>query len=303
MQIHVFTGSNDAIRDAMALDFAKAYARKSGSKVEDKTEALKADPELLVEVDASQSLFDDPNVLIFYGSADVLFKTLPKLDQDGDNLLVISATSFAASKVKGVNVETTALPPAKNTANLAKFYLESVPGFPAVAIGQVVSHVGKELNRLPLLVSSLRTHYGEDISGVSPQQVMELLGDPHAPAPWDLTDAVDRGDIPGSLRISRRLQEGKGSPYGVTVILSNHFGMMYRLAQAGIRNEREGAAMLGVKGSTYPVKKAIANARRYGPRLELMVRLVDTAQKDLKGASSLDAATTVDILVSRLAAH
>lgn len=303
MKVKIFTGSQEQIRDAMAQDAVRLYADQQGVKAEDATKTLKEDPDLLQKIDSSTTLFDDARVLTFYGPIEGLLKTLAEMDGDGENLLVVSTPTFAKSKAKGVakEAEVIALPPVKNPADITQFYLSSVEGFPADSIREISSYVGREVKLLPLAISSLRAQFGSKLEGVAHSDIMRAAGSGEAPAPWDLTDAVDSGNLPRALTLSRRLQEGKGSPYGVLAILGNHANMMFRLAAAGVTNEHHGVQMLGHKGSPYPIKKAINTARRHGmKKLAKMVELIDAAQNDITGGTSLDSSLVVDILISRI---
>ena len=69
-----------------------------------------------------------------------------------------------------------------------------------------------------------------------------------------------------------------------------------------VADEKAAATMLGLKGSTYPAKKALVQARRLGrdPVARAIVML-GRADLDLKGDSGLESRTIVEVLVARLA--
>lgn len=299
MRVHVYYGNQDDIRDAMAKDAAQKLATTAGVRSEDVSTALAEKPERLVDFETTVSLFDESRVLLYSGSVSPkLLDQIAKLstnDSNNDLILSVKTAPKAPARVQWESVVATS---GKTPAETAKIYLLSV-GLSMPVVARLTAHVGKELSRLPVIVTALRTNFS-DLSQVGVDEALVFAGPRAVPAPWDLTDAIDAGNAALALTHARAFQEGKGSAYGVIAILARHFSMMYQLSAAGISSEQAGAQMLGIKGSTYPVKKAITNARRYGNKLERMVQLVDQAGADLKGGSALDRGVLIDILISRL---
>ena len=65
----------------------------------------------------------------------------------------------------------------------------------------------------------------------------------------------------------------------------------------------EAAKLLGMKGSTFPAKKALAQSRRLGSdRIRRAVRLLAEADLDLRGAKAWPDELVLEVLVARLAA-
>lgn len=121
--------------------------------------------------------------------------------------------------------------------------------------------------------------------------------------PWDLTDAIDSGDRQRAVAVARRMMGAGGRhPLQVMASLTSHVMGLAALAGAACRDDREAAALMGLKGSTFPAKKARATVGRLGQqRVARAVELVATADVETRGATGVDSALVVEILVARLA--
>ncbi len=122
-------------------------------------------------------------------------------------------------------------------------------------------------------------------------------------APWELTDAMANADVAGSLAVLSRMSDGGGRhPLQVLATLTTHYGRILRLEGSGIANEKEAAAALGMKGSTFPAKKAMQLARTMGrDRVRRAIELLADADLDVRGGTAVDPRTTMEVLVARLA--
>jgi DNA polymerase-3 subunit delta len=77
---------------------------------------------------------------------------------------------------------------------------------------------------------------------------------------------------------------------------------MLRLDGADVGDERQAADLLGMKGSTFPAKKALGQARRLGhDRIVRSVALLAEADLDLRGGKAWPDHLVLEILVARLA--
>lgn len=170
----------------------------------------------------------------------------------------------------------------------------------AGAAQRIEEHLGDDLGRLEGLLASLASAYGTDRRlGVA--EIEPFLGTAGSVAPWDLTDAIDRGDGPGALAaLERLLGGGVRHPLQVLATLQRHYGAMLRLDGANTSDEAGAAAL--TKLPPYPAKKALAQARRLGhDRIARAVHLLAAADLDLRGKVALPATTVMEILVARLA--
>jgi DNA polymerase-3 subunit delta len=77
---------------------------------------------------------------------------------------------------------------------------------------------------------------------------------------------------------------------------------MLRLDGADVAGEKEAAEVLGMKGSTFPAKKAMGQARRLGhDRIVKAVDLLAQADLDLRGGKAWPDTLVLEVLVARLA--
>jgi DNA polymerase-3 subunit delta len=166
----------------------------------------------------------------------------------------------------------------------------------------VADHVGSEPSRLTGLLATLEGVFG-DGAAVDRASVEPFLGEAGDVAPWDLTDAIDAGDVPRALEVLHRmLGGGNRHPLQVMATLTNHYLRMIRLDDPTIRGEKAAAEVLGIKGSTFPAKKALDGARRLGSdRLAEFGALLAQADLDLHGAKAWPPELVVEVLVARLA--
>jgi DNA polymerase-3 subunit delta len=88
----------------------------------------------------------------------------------------------------------------------------------------------------------------------------------------------------------------------VLASLHNHVQRMLALDGAEVRTDKDAAALLGMRGSTYPAKKALDQARRLGSaKVGQAVGLLAAADVDLRGARDWPDELVLEVLVARLA--
>jgi DNA polymerase-3 subunit delta len=172
---------------------------------------------------------------------------------------------------------------------------------PAAAL--VEAHLGEDLNRLGSLLAVLETAYGHG-ARISPDELGPYLGQPGAVPPWDLTDAIDKGDTSQALQLLHRLTDAGGRhPLVVLAILQRHFGNILRVQSPTYTSEAQAAAALGIgKGrSTFPARKALDAARRLGTEGsgDAIIALAD-AELAVKGKLEWGPELVLEVLVARL---
>jgi DNA polymerase-3 subunit delta len=167
----------------------------------------------------------------------------------------------------------------------------------------VRSHYGDDVGRVVPLLELLAAVFGEG-ARLSTTDVEPYLGEAGSVTPWELTDAVDAGRVEQALTATRRLLEGGGRhPLEVFAILRAHVQARLRVDSPSIRTEHQAAEAMGIANgrSTYPAKKALAAARRWGSGgVSEAVALVASAEVDLKGRSAWPADAVLEVLVARL---
>lgn len=166
---------------------------------------------------------------------------------------------------------------------------------------RVVDWLGDDAGKLPGLLAVLASAYGEGVR-LSVDDVEPFLGEAGGVPPWDLTDAIDKGDIAGALTaLSRMLGAGR-HPMQLMATLHTHFQRILRLEGTTVRGEAEAAAILGLKGSTFPARKALTQARALGhDRVAESMRLLATTDLELRGTVDWPDALAMEVLVARLA--
>jgi DNA polymerase-3 subunit delta len=163
----------------------------------------------------------------------------------------------------------------------------------------LADHLGEDVGRIGSLLDALAVAYGEDAE-VGADELQPFLGEAGSVAPWDLTDAIDRGDTEAALVHLHRLTDaGDRHPLVIIASLHRHYGGMLRLDGANVASESEAAALLGT--APYPAKKALAQSRRLGTAgVGRAVTLLADADVALRGAQAWPDELVLEVLVARL---
>jgi DNA polymerase-3 subunit delta len=174
----------------------------------------------------------------------------------------------------------------------------------AAAASAVGEHLGEDASRLPGLLETLAAAYGQGVR-LGVEDVTPYLGRAGSVAPWDLTDAIDRGDVAGALdHLRRMLDAGGRHPLVIMASLHTHYARMLRIdGAADVTDERSAATALGMTGSTFPAKKALLQSRRLGySEIARAITLLADADLALKGTIDWPPELVMEVLVARLAA-
>ena len=163
--------------------------------------------------------------------------------------------------------------------------------------------LGDDLNRLGGILDVLAAAHPGDRAPLTADDVEPFLGRAGGVPPWELTDAIDGGRTAEAVDKARRMMGGgERHPLQVMVTLQSHFERMLRLDGAGVGDEKAAAALLGIKGSTFPAKKALAQSQRLGSaRLARATELLAEADVQLRGSTALVPEAVIELLVARLA--
>ncbi|CAA9250643.1 MAG: hypothetical protein AVDCRST_MAG76-2254 [uncultured Acidimicrobiales bacterium] len=173
------------------------------------------------------------------------------------------------------------------------------------AAARLGSHLGEDLGRLPGILEVLAAAHGEGAT-ITADDLDPVLGEEGGGAPWDLTDAIDSGDAGAALHHLHRLLHAR-HPFVVLASLWGHYQRILRLEGSGARNEAQAAAVLSIKGSTFPARKALSQAGRLGASgVARAVELLHRADLDLRGLRTYGPGRdsdliTLEVLVARLA--
>lgn len=161
------------------------------------------------------------------------------------------------------------------------------------------AHLGDDVARVGGILDALAAAYGVGAT-VGESELQPFLGAAGAVKPWDLTDALDRGDTPGALQVLHRLTYASGMhSLQVMAILGTHYNRALRLDGADARTEADAADLLGVKG--FPAKKALDLARRLGhDGVVRSIELLADADLELRGTRDWPDLLVLEVLVARL---
>ena len=173
--------------------------------------------------------------------------------------------------------------------------------FNKAAVNSLVELVGEDRS---LVVGYLRTLEGAlgSKAAVTASDVAVYGGDPGSVAPWDLDDAIDRGDVKAALETLHRILSSR-HPFQVLAALHGRYQRMLRLDGSGVTNERQAAEILGMKGSTFPARKLLNQSRRLGPqKVARVIRLLAEADLAMRGTIDWPDELVMEVLVARMAA-
>ena len=172
----------------------------------------------------------------------------------------------------------------------------------ATAQKRLVDWLGDDPQRLVGLVETLIGSYGPG-ARVGVDEIEPFLGQAGGIPPWELSDAIDRGDIPAALgKLHRMLDGGDRHPLQIMATLHGQYARMLALDGAPVSGEKDAAALLGMKGSTFPARKALTQARKMGhDRVVRAMGLLATADLDLRGGKAWPENLVMEVLVARLA--
>ena len=163
----------------------------------------------------------------------------------------------------------------------------------------VSAWLGEDLGRLSSLFETLEGMAGPG-ARLTADDVAPYLGTAGSVPPWDLTDAIDRGDTAAALGMLARMSGAGGRhPLVVMAILHGHYGRMLRLDGAGITDRSTAASVL--KTAPFQGQKALEQSRRLGhDGVVRAMTLLAQADLDLRGAKDWPEELVMEVLVARL---
>lgn len=170
----------------------------------------------------------------------------------------------------------------------------------APAVQLLTTWLGEDAGRLQGILDTLHATYGEGKT-LRSVDVAPFLGDAGGVPPWDLTDAIDRGDTTTSLQLLQRMMRaGERHPLQVMSILHGHYGKLLALDGANAGDEASAAAAMGIKPG-FPARKALDQYRRMGGgAVQRAIALLAQADLDLRGAKEWPEDLVMEVLVARL---
>ena len=210
-----------------------------------------------------------------------------------------------AEAVRGAGGDITNVNPPTRKSDAAKWLAEQLAGsslrFGPAAAEAVGDLLGEDRGNIVGLLRTLEGALGSD-AAVTAEDVAVYGGEAGSVPPWDLDDAIDRGDIAAALDVLHRLL-GSRHPMQLLAVLHNRYQKMLRLDGAGAADERQAAQILEMKGSTFPARKILAQTRKLGSaKVARCIRLLADADLALRGTLDWPDELVMEVLVARLAA-
>jgi DNA polymerase-3 subunit delta len=168
------------------------------------------------------------------------------------------------------------------------------------ALALLASWLGEDAGRVQGILETLSSAYG-DSHVLKVVDVEPFLGEAGGVPPWDLTDAIDRGDTTKSLLLLHRMMRaGERHPLQVMAILHSHFTKLLTLDGSNARDEASAAAVLGIKPG-FPARKALDQYRKLGNSgVVRAIGLLAQADLDLRGAKEWPDELVMEVLIARL---
>lgn len=236
-------------------------------------------------------------------STDLLLVWEKGISPRQDRMPAIPKALNEALSAAGAEIIDAGIPSGKNaSAWLDRQLKTAVVNVDARAANHIAEHLGEQRSRVVSLLSTLESVYGPDVT-IGVEQVEPFLGESGDVPPWDLTDAIDSGKIDVALdNLHRMMAAGGRHPLQIMATLQTHYMRMMKLDGAPISGEKQAAQLLGMKGSTFPAKKALTQSKRLGSGgVRRSIELLSEADRGLRGESGWPPELVMEVLVARLA--
>jgi DNA polymerase III subunit delta len=168
------------------------------------------------------------------------------------------------------------------------------------ALQAIGAWMGEDAGRLQGVIDTLVSTYGTT-QKLKVDDIRPFLGEAGGVPPWDLTDAIDRGDTTASLSLLHRMMgSGDRHPLQVMAILHGHYTKLLKLDGSDARDEQSAAQVLGIKAG-FPARKALDQYRKLsGTGVTRAIALLAQADLDLRGAKDWPESLVMEVLVARL---
>ena len=206
----------------------------------------------------------------------------------------------AIKACKGVQVDTS---PGRKIAGWVDEHVAAAGlQLDGAATARLVAWLGDDPQRLVGVLGTLAGSFGAG-ARLGLAEIEPFLGEAGGVPPWELTDALDRGDIATALDKLHRMSTGGGRhALQIMATLQGHYGRMLMLDGAAVGGEKDAAQLLGMKGSTFPARKALGQSRKLGhDRVVRAIELLAGADIDLRGGKAWPDLLVLEVLVARLA--
>lgn len=156
---------------------------------------------------------------------------------------------------------------------------------------------GNDQARLGGLIQTLRSTYDPGTK-LSRADIEVFLGEAGSIAPWDLTDAIDAGDVNKALVMLHRILIDS-HPLQILALLANRYANMMKLDGRGVHTAADAIAILG--GKEFTARKVLEQYQRLGGSgVAQAISLIAGADVDMRGGKEWDDVLVMEVLVARL---
>lgn len=292
--VQLFLGSDPSILSRLAEEAINAYGATENNVMRNPRDMNSL---------YSASLFGENQAIVITEPDAATIKALCAYSDAplDDRIVIVTSTKAQAALKKTVLANGGEVAePSKKAADTVNSLLGRVNLTPQ-AKQFIVDTTGESVSLVPALLDTLQAVYGGntvDVDDVRPWITTGSL------PIWSLTGAIDSGNVVESLSVLDRIWN-EASPVAIVGALKAHMYRIFVVQQANIRDEQVAATILGMKGSTYPAKKAIMLASRYGKAVEPLLRYTVDADASLRGGEGrgIPQRILVEVLVGRMCAY
>lgn len=211
------------------------------------------------------------------------------------------ALTDALKAAKATTIETSPPTRARERGDWFAAQIESAGiRLDGAAASLLASWLGEDAGRLRGILDTLAATYGRD-KRLGVDEVQPFLGEAGGVPPWELTDAIDRGQTAKALQLLQRMMAaGERHPLQIMTILHQHYARLLALDGADARDEASAAAAMGIKPG-FPARKALEQFQRLGGRTTAKaIGMLAAADADLRGAREWPDGLVMEVLVARL---
>jgi DNA polymerase-3 subunit delta len=211
------------------------------------------------------------------------------------------AIADACKRVKAETIGAAAVSNQKDRIEWVESHLiEAGFQYSADASRLIATWFGGDQGRLAGLLATLTSTYGEGAK-LSRSDIEVFLGEAGSVAPWDLTDAIDGGDVKKALvMLHRMMNDGDSKQFLILALLSNRYAQMMKIDGRGVRSAADAVTILG--GKEFTAKKVLEQYQRLGSAgISRAISLLATADVDLRGGKDWEPELVMEVLVARLA--
>jgi DNA polymerase III delta subunit len=168
--------------------------------------------------------------------------------------------------------------------------------------------VGSDAGLVPAIVDTLASAHGPGAT-LGVEDVTPYLGGQGTVPVWDLTNAIEKGDVAAALEVLQRMltvtsptQPATDHPLRIVGLLTSQYRKLLVLDDPAVPTAEDAAAALGGRTSPNAARFRLRQARALGTDgLRQAFDHLARADLDIKGERAIPEDLVVQLLVARLA--